>query len=812
MSRDDIIRLAQSPKSWEFLPVVAQALRVAPADEVLRLLGAAHLARVGLPELSLEQFNLLSAPVRATPDAQRIAEAARALKPALLEPEYVQRTCEANARALTRRGVSVAVPLARWWDRAREHDWYRAADGNVIRRPRASVDPLTWRHLDDPKGQAAALIARHFASPEEYPRPLVLEGLDPPFLFQALAAALPRRASGHWPKLVLLQTDPLEFLDGLAQVDLRTELAQERTAVFIGPDASERYGRWMRQHLDRVVVGPALILPTLQTLASPPVGEEIARTERRQAEVMTQLQTQVRSHYAKCDRAWWQERFRAARNQSAEPLRVLIPTCRYSTYIRHAAADLAAAFERSGCRAEVLIEADDASRLSSLAYLDRLANFQPDLIVLINHTRASLGADLLAPNIPVATWIQDAMPHLFTDATGSAMGELDFILGHLHTSLFSRHGYPRERAAPLPVTADAAKFHTGPIDPGLARDLACDVACVTHHSETPQAMHERLVGELRRTGSDGQVIRVVEALYPRLAPLIAKAHHLPHHTLLREAILEASREALSQEPIPALADQIFRHYALPLADRIFRHQALHWAAGICVRHGWKFHLYGRGWSNHPSLAPFAQGELEHGDMLRAAYQSAKVNLHLCASTIMHQRVLECFLSGGLAAPRLFADALADLRCRALIDALRSAAPHTVDAKGKHFAFTDTPLGLQYAAAAQRLGITDHRLNMLLTPKREQELAFMSDDDRRLNDPSWLLGDLAEIGFFDEPSLERLISRARTRPAWRTNVIDGVRTRILDHLTTDAAVHTLLNLVHDGLTGAPARQLWIETAA
>ncbi|MBX3363162.1 MAG: hypothetical protein KF866_00225 [Phycisphaeraceae bacterium] len=812
MTREDIVHLAQSGKSWEFLSVVAQALRIAPADDLLRLLAAAHLARLGLAEPALEQISLLQAQVRKTPEANQIASAAARLKPSRLDPDDVQRTCEANARVLTRRGVSVAVPLARWWERAREQEWFRTLEGQVIRRPRGSTDLAAWRHLDDPKGQAEALVARHFVSPPEFPRPIVLEGIDPPYVLQALMRALPKRTIGHWPRVVLIAADALEFLDGLALADLRTELGQERLEVFIGPDATERYELWMRRRLDQVIVGPTLALPSVGKAAHPSPAEVIARCERLQAERMTRLASQVQEMYSGRDRAWWEARYRAAGDGSGEPLRVLICTCRYSTYIRHSATDLAGAFERAGCSVRLLIEPDDSCCLAPTAYLRQIAEHKPDLIVLINYTRATLGDGLLVEHVPVVTWIQDAMPHLFRDATGKAMGELDFVVGHLHESLFSRHGYARERSSPLPVTADSVKFHAGAVDQGLSRDLMCDVACITHHSETPAAMHERLLGDLRRTGADSNVLRVVEALYPRIGPIMEEAHACSHHGTLRKAVIEASREAISCEPIPAMADEIFRHYALPIADRVYRHQALHWAAAVCVRHGWRLHIYGRGWSSHPSLSSFAQGELDHGDMLRAAYNSAKVNLHVCASTLVHQRVLECILSGGLVSPRIYADALADLRCRALAEALSNARPHTVDERGKHFSFVDTPTGMLYAAAAQRMGITDRRLNMTVTPERERELQRMSDESRRLHDPNWLFGDLSEVGFSDEASLERIVLRARSRPHWRQSLIDGIRGRIGDHLTTDSAARAMLTLVTDSLCGASPRRAWIEAAA
>src|ERR1700759_5080621 len=96
--------------------------------------------------------------------------------------------------------------------------------------------------------------------------------------------------------------------------------------------------------------------------------------------------------------ACWSGRFHEAAS-GGPPLRVLVPTCRYSTFIRHSSADLVEALKSAGCEAELLIEPDDATHFSATAYLRRLAAFKPDLVVLINYTRSQLGT-FFPKNVP----------------------------------------------------------------------------------------------------------------------------------------------------------------------------------------------------------------------------------------------------------------------------------------------------------------------------------------------------------------------------------------------------------------------------
>ncbi len=112
----------------------------------------------------------------------------------------------------------------------------------------------------------------------------------------------------------------------------------------------------------------------------------VERIRADQQDEMRRAHAGVESTHADRGPAWWRSRYeRALAPGSPEPLRVLIPTHRHSTYVRHAAEDLRAAFERTGARAELLIEPDDHTNLSNIAYRRTIERLGPDLRLQINH-------------------------------------------------------------------------------------------------------------------------------------------------------------------------------------------------------------------------------------------------------------------------------------------------------------------------------------------------------------------------------------------------------------------------------------------
>ncbi len=804
-TREDVLKLGQANRPWEFVPVALAALKIAPEDAALRFLLAAAYARLGLGTAAREQIEILPEAARTDRGVQTLAGVLGSLPPDEVTVEERARVCRANVGALAGRnpergGVDLRGSVEKWARGAAGVQCFRARDGNVVVRTWGSTG--AWNRFRDDVGEAKGMtLTDGAAEPGDAGRgpadagpikPCILEGMDPPWMFRRVLELMPPGADRYRPRITIVQGDVDELLDGLALADLRAALGDERVRVLVGPDASERLEADLLARVDTQMLGPVVSLATVRTRIFPPVNAIVQEAAAMQQREQERLYQEVRSVYTGRDRPWWGRRYAG----DGAKLRVLIPTCRFSTYIKHSATDLARAMEAAGHEARVLMEPDEHSHVASVGYLRVLAEFKPDLIVLINYTRANLGP-VIPPEVPFVCWVQDAMPHQFSANVGRLQTDMDFVIGHVHPELVKQFGYPAARTVPMPMIASEEKFHAGPVDPALAARLECEIAMVTHHSETPRAMHERLVHEARREPAVG---RIFERLWQRVEAIALDPMTHRGSAELRAAAVEASREVLGAQPDDRILTLISRQYCLPMADRMVRHQTLEWGADVARRRGWRLRIYGRGWDRHPSLAEFAVGELAHGEELRAAYQCAAVQLHASINWLLHQRVMECSLSGGLPLCRLKRDDLANWLGLLVHRLIRDGEPAACDLNERRDVFLGYPTAedaeaMLYAATLQRLGMEGSWVQWVRPELYRQVRDQMRDEPAAVElAGTSLLGDLADTTFWTPVGLEKLVERAVQWSAWRRDLSEGIARRVRDGYTSGAFARRVVEMV------------------
>lgn len=816
MTRADILRMGTQGAPWAFLPIGLRVIAQHPQDADLRLLISAAMVKVGLRTLALEQLAGLAAELAREPMVLAVRSAAERLPDDRVTAAALERTALANLESLGPRlefSGDLSASLDAWRATLATWSWYRAADGNIVR---VRADRAEWRGLGDPRGRVAAAL---LAEPDGgKPKPFVVEGADPPWLLERVLRTTPRQADGHQPRVTLVQADIGELLDGLAHIDLRSPLSSPRVRAIVGPDAAQRLRAELLspERQMTTIVGRGLNLSGVRTRLSPTVEQILQEAGTVQLQSDLALRQRVLAMYAGRDAAWWRKRYLEAMGPGCvreRRLRVLVPTCRYSTYIQHSARDLAAAIESLGHRARVLIEPDDHSHLASNAYLKSLAEFEPDLIVLINYSRRNMGGTLNAggvfpAEVPFVAWIQDSMPHLLDAQTGAAMGPLDFVAGNVREEYFRSFGFPRERSLDAPIVASASKFHTGPVTTASRQRHTCEIAYVSHHAETPEAMHDRKVREA--AGSPG-LMELVEAMRPGIEPIVSTPIGEPLLTRLQRLAAEALRRNGGDFTSQALIAKLVHMYAMPMADRMLRHQTLAWAAEIAARRGWRMHLYGRGWEQHPTLAAFARGELEHGEDLRSSYQCAAVHLQISAHTVIHQRIVECALSGGFPLCRLHEDDLSSLAHHAGLCAARRAMderrahdacdPWTVIGDGyRRFGYSaaSSPESLAFTGLVQRLGLHASELVWINSAAVDR---LRNDDQSALTRHRslwWIFGDPADFMAIDNPRFDSLLTRAIEDRDWRECRAASLRTRLRTEMTHAAFAGDLLSFVRDRL--------------
>lgn len=772
-------------RAWDAAAPALRLVHANPADTSARDLAIRVLARVGVRTPVLELADRGPAPD--DPEVAAAVAAARAGKDDRFAPDARLAIGRKNIDALAAVGVDLRADFDRWAQGERAWEVLATQDGNVIRRPAGSLDPSAWRWVFEQRRAAFEFARRHLASAESDPvPPITIEGFAPPWIFVEVARRTPRLPDGYRPTIRVVQRGPAEFFEGATLIDLSSFLAEDRVEWFVGEDAGDRWAARVRATFDLQTIGPAIPVASVRCPVDPPIAERGRALASEQVEHARRLKERVEAKYAGRDASHWSARF-----ASGAPVRVLIPTTRYSTFMQHASRDLAEALERRGHRAQVLIEPDASSRFSAAAYHGAIDAFEPDLIVVINYPRAER-AEVFPANVPYVCWIQDEMPHLYEPRVGEAQTELDFVMGHLVGDLFRRCGYDRRRSLFTPVVVSESKFRDSPITVAQRGRFACDVAFVSHHSETPEKMHERKSAE----AGDAGVRAVLDDLRPRVESVLDRMAAERAAPLLRAHIADVLRARQGADPSRDQVAQYEVQYARPMLERIVRHRALAWAADVCDQRGWALRIFGRGWGDHPRFGRYAAGELAHGDDLRACYQAARLHLHPSPITLVHQRVMECALSGGLTV------GVRSLGCfpnPGVVLAQAGARPEHADRcrlsdRMLGFPVADHASLMARASAMQSIGAAPPPIEWV-PPERLAPGKDASDD---VYTAPWLLGDVGELTFSNERELEALIERARDDDAWRASRSAFTARRVREHLTHRALVDRMLELISSRL--------------
>ncbi|MEM9166281.1 MAG: hypothetical protein AAGB48_04580 [Planctomycetota bacterium] len=610
---------------------------------------------------------------------------------------------------------------------------------------------------------ARSMIQQHAAQLAASPAPIVLEGVDPPWLLLELAEATPRSPTGYQPGIRVVQADAAEFFSGCARANLTPLLADTRIEWFIGTDAGQRLRLAMDAETDQLSQS-VITVPTIGTRVRPDVATicQQAATRQQQRHIAHSERAKLRD----TDIPNRQRLKRLTSSDADEPRRVALIASRFTAVLRPQIEDLAEAFRRAGWQTRLISETDDHRRLAPNAYSEVFDVFDPDLIIATNYTRQDivtrvLGGTPLPCGVPWVTWIQDAMPHLLGPRVGSSLGPLDFAIGHISRTMTETRGFSREQVLTAPMFTSDTKF-TPPIE---AHECdRCEVAAFTNHSETPESMRNRLIQESSNTPQ-------LHAVVADLASAALELAERPYNTF--HAGYEARR--VVQNVIPTAKASTVENLAItvvrPLIDRVQRHRVLGWAREICQRRGWTMRVHGKGWLEHPTLADVAAGELAHGEPLARAYHGAGLTLHVSSTAIMHQRLIECAFAGGLpcagatyasvrfAQSRIIKRLLAD-HAHLGRPAIRPQGPGLPAEPVRVFDRAVSPLADRNGALSTLIGWPDEQTTAVpdIDPASCKDSADEADLDAMIG--------LVELGFSDSAGLEALIERANADPAWR----------------------------------------------
>lgn len=628
LSRADIIALGQRATPLAFLPIAHQALRQlqsasTPTDDPdLRMLIAANYAQLGCPGLATEHLNAIAPSLQTAPPIRSLRAGLESLP---LEPTFTVRDTEVR---LTRSGN----PLA------------RSLPTSPAQPPRAFTDD---------HAESASIETSLAASNEARHGVVILIGESPAPLVAALRALAPANATAQQPgpqtRITILAPDPLTLSIARAVADVQRQSTPNpfdhpNVHTIATTNSADALAQLERFCQDRIAEGsppPRLLLVPSSAHAIYPaqtINDANAVLQSAQSTLAAQrtlLNSRVSALY---------DHAPATPLDVNRPLRILIPTSIHTTYVQHAAADIAAAFSSLGHTVELLKEPNPFARMLDHAYTSAIARFRPDLLIFINYTRAQF-PDVFPVYLPIVTYVQDAMPHLLDPNVAKQLGPQDRVIGCRIPELITTFKYPADRCLSIPLFASDQKFRPIAASPN---DQPLDIVAITHHSETPEAMLTRLVSE---AGTDSPLARAVLRLAPHALDVARRQPTLLGKLAFLDLAPKVLAEELGRTPHPADVSRLINNALMPLADRALRHESLAWAADLARTKNLSFAIFGNGWDRHPTLAPFARPALSHGDDLCRVYSNAALTMHISLHGPLHQRVFETLLAGGFPACR-----------------------------------------------------------------------------------------------------------------------------------------------------------------
>ena len=806
MSLRQVIELGKQNKPWVFAPIAHPAIAQSGYDPELWFLLADNLASLGLRTLAAAQLDGLCQrrPTAAdTPVVRDLRQRIESLPDDRVPHEELIANAKLAARALKERGIDIAGELEAWTQTLSSTESFRATDGNIVR---LAGDQIV--HFGDQIGAAREIGEQNIANVAGSPAPFTIEGVDPPWLLIELDRQTPWDTAGYQPGIRVVQADVNEFLDGCSMVDISEILTQPRIELFLGAGAAEKLEQALANDAGTPVAGPYMPLRSLRTPISPATADLMRSAMALQDAEHSEHLKQIHRRDADRDESWWRRRLTEAIVGDAEPLRVMITTCRFTTVLYSMCVDLAESLRRQGCEVELLTEPSEHRRLSPLGYSRVLDTFDPDVILAPNYTRRDLEkvitgshtpsaeSRVLPVGVPFVVWVQDAMPHLLTTEAGASIGPLDVAFGYISHQMSRDFGYPADAIEQAQLASSTTRFSPDAVNADLKREYACDVALMTHHSETPEAMTDRLLDEI---GKAGPMRRLAESMLPGI-------RNIAQNPMIKGGLYGAARELIDQQQDldAASREQLLQNYVLRIVDRMLRHETAHWASEICKERGWSFKIFGRGWEDHPTLSEHAMSELSHGGALASAYSAAGVTLQISAFNPFHQRIIECALSGGCPIvrriPEIYSLSILQTQQRIAETLKPQNITNPADGFGRVLWFDcmqscDTArLTLMYQLAGKEIDgsipirdpKTDPRINTRLQAQPNA-------------DPAWLLGDVREMTYDSKKSLESSIELAHNHPSWRAAAGGGIANRALTHFTHDAISTKLLNKLHQRAT-------------
>lgn len=557
--------------------------------------------------------------------------------------------------------------------------------------------------------------------------------------------------------------------------DWRAMLVDERVQLFVGHDAFHQLERLL--HTDQRLPWPERAI-TIDRSCWPPGKTLDGLVQALFANGATRL-SELRSQPPFAS-AGLSASAIASKFEQGETLRVLGITSRYTTFLQHSMRDWLEAFARLGHTTRLLIEEADHHVLNNLAQAQTCADFQPDLIVLIDHYRKEFSA--FPADVPCVMWVQDSLVNIFSDEAGAAQGERDYCLGFGRLALAKQHNYPARRFMPATVGVNELRFAPAALTAEELDHYDCDVSFVSHASRPAEVIVAEQAEQMTPQGR-----RLIGEVFDRLRAMYDAGGSLTQPILLRRMI-EESIAATKSNPDALAMPGLMEFFNQRVNNALFRHQSLRWLAEMGV----DLRLYGRGWEAHPQLARFARGPADNQTELSAIYRASRINLQITPHGAVHQRLMEGLAAGGFFLIRHCPGDEIERVYKALYEWCIAHGVQHDDEIRRH---RDVPQVAQWLAEVESLlGLNpfEHEFSLF------DALQLSADGDYTRSAGAVWEADYDAVAFRSASELKDRVTRYLADAPARRAICGSMRQRVLERFTYLATSRRLLRFIADDL--------------
>ncbi len=319
--------------------------------------------------------------------------------------------------------------------------------------------------------------------------------------------------------------------------------------------------------------------------------------------------------------------------------KIFFITSRFTTALQYHARDCKRAAEQMGLQTEFSIEEDRILTKGSAFFdLKKIAEFQPDIIFMLDHFRYENRFLDGMDGVVCVCWIQDTLPWIFSKETALKQKERDVVISIFwNWEGFQKIGYREDRLLQSPMVANSEIYHPYVLSQKEKKQYGCDICFVCHWFDADS--HTKQYAEQFPEG----VREYVQDLYWSYSDYVRSTEHIfmkleEFQLFIQSFIAQFYKIELREEFLAQLAEDM----RTSLNMRLYRELLVDWL--IDAGYG-NIKLWGNGWGDKEKFKPYAMGPAQNGETLSKIFQASKIVVGNNIALSGASRVAEAMLSG-----------------------------------------------------------------------------------------------------------------------------------------------------------------------